>query len=341
LRKKQLQGLKTGRREAEELNLCFFVCFFRFLGRYPSCQRRSFAASASHLGKTKGEGVAMKRIAILGLGLIGGSLALALSRTDLAEQIAGYDANPDAIGRAKERGAITHRCASAEEAVQGADMVILATPILAMPALLKSIAPALMPGTLVTDTASTKVQVVAWATTLLPKYIVFVGGHPMAGRESSGIDAAEVGLFEGRSYCLTPTRDTPPEAMARMSEVVTRLAAHPLVLDAREHDRLVAGISHLPFVVSSALTRMLGQDEKWSQMAALAASGYRDMSRLAAGSPTMYRDICWTNKEAIVDWMDTLVMELTALRSRIASGDDTLEHYFAQSKHIRDEVYNL
>jgi prephenate dehydrogenase len=163
----------------------------------------------------------------------------------------------------------------------------------------------------------------------------------MAGRESSGIDAAEAGLFEGRTYCLTPMQDTPPEAMARMSEVVTRLAAHPLILDAQEHDRLVAGISHLPFVVSSALARLLGQDERWSQMAALAASGYRDMSRLAAGSPTMYRDICWTNKEAIVDWMDTLVMELSNLRSRIASGDDTLKHYFAQAKHIRDGVYNL
>jgi prephenate dehydrogenase len=283
----------------------------------------------------------MKRIAILGLGLIGGSLALALRQTDLAEQIAGYDANPDATRRAMERGVITHVCATAEEAVQGADMVILATPILAMPAILRSIAPALRPGTLVTDTASTKVQVVEWATTLLPEDIVFVGGHPMAGRESSGIDAAEAGLFEGCTYCLTPMRDTPPEAMARMSTVVTRLAAHPLVLDAQEHDRLVAGISHLPFVVSSTLTRMLGQDEKWPQMAALAASGYRDMSRLAAGSPTMYRDICLTNKEAIVDWMDTLVMALTDLRSRIASGDDTLEPYFAQAKHIRDGAYNL
>jgi len=283
----------------------------------------------------------MERIAVLGLGLIGGSLALALRHAGVAEQIAGYDANPDTIRRAKERGIVTHVCTTAEEAVQGAELVILATPILAMPALLKSIAPALKPGTLVTDTASTKVQVVEWATTLLPNNIVFVGGHPMAGRERSGIDAADAGLFEGCTYCLTPTIETPSDAVARMSEVVTRLLAHPLLLDAQEHDRLVAGISHLPFVLSSALVRMLGQDERWSHMAALAASGYRDMSRLAAGSPTMYRDICWTNKEAIVDWIDSLVMELANLRSRIASGDDTLEHYFAQAKHIRDGVHNL
>jgi prephenate dehydrogenase len=282
----------------------------------------------------------MERIAVLGLGLIGGSLALALHQADVAERIAGYDANPHTAHRAVERNAITQMCATAEEAVQQADMVILATPILAMPELLMRIAPALKPGTLVTDTASTKVQVVEWAGTLLPAHTVFVGGHPMAGRELSGIDAAEAGLFEGCTYCLTPTPHTPSAAIVRLKEVVVRLAAHPMILDAREHDRLVAGISHLPFVVSSALARMLGQDEGWSQMAALAASGYRDISRLAAGSPTMYRDICSTNKEAIVDWLDALVMQLAELRSLIATGDDSLENYFAQAKHVRDGVYN-
>ncbi|HEX6484647.1 MAG TPA: prephenate dehydrogenase/arogenate dehydrogenase family protein [Ktedonobacteraceae bacterium] len=281
----------------------------------------------------------MERIAVLGLGLIGGSLALAL-RADLAEQIAGYDADLDATRRAMERNAITHLCVTAEEAVQQADMVILATPIRAMPELLMRIAPALKPGALVTDTASTKVQVVEWARTLLPLQVIFVGGHPMAGRESSGIDAAETGLFEGCTYCLTPTVHTPPDAVMRLRELVTRLAAHPLLLDAQQHDRLVAGISHLPFVVSSALVQMLSQDEGWSEMAQLAASGYRDISRLAAGSPAMYRDICSTNKEAIVDWLDSLIMHLAKLRSLIATGDDSLENYFAQAKHVRDGVYN-
>lgn len=283
----------------------------------------------------------MERIAVLGLGLIGGSLALALRQTNLAAQIAGYDASLDATRCAMERNAITHVCGTAEEAVQQADTVILATPIRAIPELLMRIAPALKPGALVTDTASTKVQVVEWARTLLPTHVVFVGGHPMAGRESSGIDAAEAGLFEGCTYCLTPTAQTQPDAVTRLREFVTRLAAHPLLLDAQEHDLLVAGISHLPFVVSSALVRMLGQDENWSEMAKLAASGYRDISRLAAGSPAMYRDICSTNKEAIINWLDTLVMQLAELRSLIANGDDSLENYFAQAKHVRNEVYNL
>ncbi|HJT59613.1 MAG TPA: prephenate dehydrogenase [Ktedonobacteraceae bacterium] len=278
----------------------------------------------------------MKRIAVLGLGLIGGSLALAIRQAHLSEQIVGYDAYPDAACRAKERGAITHSCVTAEEAVQGADVVILATPILTIPALLKRIAPALKPGALVTDTASTKARVVEWARASLPAHAVFVGGHPMAGRETSGIDAAEMGLFEGCTYCLTPTVDTPSDAVARLSELVTRLAAHPLILDAQEHDRLVAGISHLPFVVSAALVRMLGQHEDWTQMAILAAGGFRDTSRLAAGSPTMYRDICSTNKEAIIGWIDTLTMQLADLRSLIATSDDTVEHFFAEAKDIRD-----
>jgi prephenate dehydrogenase len=282
----------------------------------------------------------MEKIAVLGLGLIGGSLGLALQQTGIARQIAGYDSNPDATHRALARGAITHMCITVEEAVQQADMVVLATPILALPELFERIAPALKPGVLVTDTASTKAQILAWASTLLPANVVFVGGHPMAGREQTGIEAAEVGLFEGCAYCLTPTAQTPTEALAQLSEIVQRLGAHPLVLDAGRHDHLVAGISHLPFVLSSVLVQALCRDKDWSDMTRLAAGGFRDMSRLAAGSPTMYRDICLTNKEAILGWLDALAWQLEHVRSIIAMSDDDLERYFAQAKHIREVAYS-
>jgi prephenate dehydrogenase len=283
--------------------------------------------------------VCMESIAVLGLGLIGGSLALALCEANLAKHIAGYDVDPETTRRTRELGAITHAYATAEEAAQQADLVIVATPIREIPALLERIAPALKPGTLVTDTASTKRQVVQWATDLLPEHVVFVGGHPMAGRERTGIEAAERGLFAGCTYCLTPTIDTPPEAVVRLSDLITGLAAHPLVMGAQEHDRLVAGISHLPFVVSAALVRTLGRDEDWARMSVLAASGYRDISRLAAGSPAMYHDICGTNREAIVHWLDRLAIQLAELRSLMVTSDETLEHYFAQAKDIRDGVY--
>jgi prephenate dehydrogenase len=127
--------------------------------------------------------------------------------------------------------------------------------------------------------------------------------------------------------------------MLQLSGVLSQLAAHPLVVDAQEHDRLVAGISHLPFVVSAALVQMLGQDEDWARMSVLAAGGYRDMSRLAAGSPTMHHDICWTNKEAIVHWLDRLALQLAELRSLMVTGDETLDRYCAQAKQVRDGVY--
>lgn len=281
----------------------------------------------------------MEKIAVLGLGLIGGSLGLALHHAGIARHIAGYDSNPDATHLALARGAITDMCNSAEKAVQQADMVVLATPILAMPELLERIAPALKPGVLVTDTASTKAQILDWAKTLLPANVVFVGGHPMSGREHSGIEAAEVGLFEGCTYCLIPALQASSEGVMRMSEIVLQFGAHPLVIDAVRHDRLVAGISHLPFLLSSALVQCLGKEEDWNEMTTLAAGGFRDMSRLAAGSPTMYRDICATNKEEILNWLDAMSFQLDSIRMLIARDDDALEPYFAQAKKMRETAF--
>ena len=282
----------------------------------------------------------MEKIAVLGLGLIGGSLGLALHQASVTKHISGYDSNPDATYQAWELGAITEICNTAEKAVQQADMVILATPILAMPELLEHIAPELKRGVLVTDTASTKVQILNWAKTLLPANVMFVGGHPMAGRELSGIKAAEVGMFEGCAYCLIPTAQASSEGVAQLSEVVLRLGAHPLVLDADRHDRLVAGISHLPFVLSSALVQCLSKEEDWKELTTLAAGGFRDMSRLAAGNPIMYRDICITNKEEILNWLDALALELNNIRSLIARDDENLEPYFAQAKQLRETAFN-
>ena len=282
----------------------------------------------------------MKKIAVLGLGLIGGSLGLALHQAGVANHISGYDSNPDATYQAWEIGAITEICNTAEKAVQQADMVILATPILAMPELLENIAPELKRGVLVTDTASTKVQILNWAKTLLPANVMFVGGHPMAGRELSGIEAAEVGLFEGCAYCLIPAAQASSEGVAQLSEIVIRLGAHPLVLDADRHDRLVAGISHLPFVLSSALVQCLSKEEGWKELTTLAAGGFRDTSRLAAGSPPMYRDICVTNKAEILNWLDALALELDNIRSLIARDDENLETYFAQAKQLRETAFS-
>lgn len=162
----------------------------------------------------------------------------------------------------------------------------------------------------------------------------------MAGRELSGIQAAEVGLFEGSTYCLIPAGQASSEGVAQLSEIVMQLGAHPLVLDADRHDRLVAGISHLPFVLSSALVQCLSKEEDWRELTTLAAGGFRDMSRLAAGSPTMYRDICVTNKEEILNWLDALESELNNIRSIIAGDNGVLEPYFVQAKQLRETAFS-
>ena len=162
----------------------------------------------------------------------------------------------------------------------------------------------------------------------------------MAGRELSGIKAAEVGLFEGCAYCLIPAAQASSKGVAQLSEIVMRIGAHPLVLDADRHDRLVAGISHLPFVLSSALVQCLSKEDDWKDLTTIAAGGFRDMSRLAAGSPTMYRDICVTNKEEILNWLDALALELDNIRSLLTRDDEVLEPYFAQAKQLRETVFS-
>jgi len=282
----------------------------------------------------------MEKLAVLGLGLIGGSLGLALQKAGVAKHISGYDSNHSSTYQAWKMGAITEICDKAENAVEEADMVILATPILAMRELLERIAPRLKRGVLVTDTASTKVQILKWATSSLPAHVMFVGGHPMAGRELSGIKAAEAGLFEGCAYCLIPAGHASTEGVAQLNEIVLKLGAHPLILDADRHDRLVAGISHLPFLLSSALVQCLSKKENWRELTNLAAGGFRDMSRLAAGSPTMYRDICVTNKEEILIWLDALASELDNIRALITLDDEVLESYFTQAKQLRETAFS-
>jgi len=147
-------------------------------------------------------------------------------------------------------------------------------------------------------------------------------------------------LFEGCTYCLIPLGLASTEGVEQLSGIVMKLGAHPLVLDADRHDRLVAGISHLPFVLSSALVQCLSKQEDWRELTTLAAGGFRDMSRLAAGSPTMYRDICVTNKEEILKCLDALSSELDNIRSLISHDDEVLEPYFARAKQLRETAFS-
>jgi prephenate dehydrogenase len=278
-----------------------------------------------------------QRVAIIGIGLIGGSIGLALRQKRAAIKVVGYDPARGVCDRACRIGAIDQCCDTLEDAVCGAELVILATPVGAMQRLLQGLATVLSPGTVVTDVASTKAQVIHWAEGLLPESVAFVGGHPMAGREVSGIDAADATLFHGRIYCLTPTARTSAAAVSTVCSLVEILGARVRFLDAVAHDEQVASISHLPFLASVALMNTVAEDDTWHDAALLAASGFRDASRLAAGSPEMYRDICLTNGDAIVGWLDKYIESLQVLREHVAGHDGEVDEVFELAQERRLE----
>jgi prephenate dehydrogenase len=279
----------------------------------------------------------LRRIAIAGLGLIGGSLCLALKRSGPGDaELVGYVRRPEAGERALALGAVDRVEDSLDSAVSGADIVILATPTMSIKDILAQIGPSLPPGCLVTDTASTKVEVMGWAEEYLPATVDFVGGHPMAGKELSGMEAAEADLFVGRTYCLVPGRGASPASVQVATDLVRAIGADPLFITASEHDACVAAVSHLPLVVSSALISATTQSPLWPGMSRLAAGGYRDATRLAAQHPRMNRDICLTNRENILGWIDELLAELGRFRRLIGEGSEAeLEQAFLEARQSR------
>lgn len=277
------------------------------------------------------------RVAILGLGLMGTSLGIALRRRGLAREVAGYDLAPGVAARAHGCGAVTEVCGTVEDAVAAADLVVLATPVLAVPMVMAACAASLAPAAIVTDVCSTKAEVVRWAEELLPAPEHFIGGHPMAGRETSGPDAADAELFVGCVWCLAPTHHCDTMALAWLRELVAALGARPLVLDSVEHDEAVAAISHLPLIAAAALTLTAVSAACADLARTLAASGFRDTTRVASGSPRMGRDILLTNREPMLACLDAYLAQLHRLRDAIAVGNaDTLERALTEVRRVRD-----
>ena len=258
--------------------------------------------------------------AILGLGLIGGSLALALRSSGIAASVTGYDADPETARRAASLGAVDRVADDPVAAVAAADTVVLAAPVRSILELLDGIEPHLRPGTLVIDVGSTKRRIVE-RMDRLPAGVRAVGGHPMCGKEHAGIEHAEPGLFSGATFALCPTRRTDDGARRRAERLVAAVGARPLWLEAGDHDAAVASISHLPYVLAVALVRAALDGEGSETAARLAASGFRDTSRLAASNERMMLDILATNGDAVLAALDRAAAKLDALRAHIAAGD--------------------
>lgn len=279
-----------------------------------------------------------RKITIIGLGLIGGSLGMALKASGLSSlEIVGHDREHGAENQAKRIGAIDKGEHNLPRAVQGASMVIIATPVLAVREVMEQIAPDLEPGVIVTDTASTKANVMRWAADVLPGEVSFVGGHPMAGKETAGIEAAEATLFKGKAYCLCPSVTASESSIKAMLGLATAIGAEPLFIDPAEHDQYAAAISHLPLVLSTALFSLMRSSPSWEDMAQLASSGFRDVTRLASTDATMSHDIWSTNREALIHWLGRMEGELARFRKLLEDANDVeLLEIFARTQLERD-----
>jgi prephenate dehydrogenase len=286
----------------------------------------------------------MIRITIIGMGLIGTSLGMALRSADESSAplgkttITGYDADPRHTSEARGRLAIDREARNLGEALRDANLVVVAVPVQAVRDVFRSIAPLLGPGTVVTDMASTKAEVLAWARELLPGTTDFVGGHPMAGREKSGPAAATADLFQNAIYCLTPTPTVRPQALELVEAMVLQAGAKVYFIDPHEHDAYVAGVSHLPFMLATALVESLSRSPSWREMMPLAANGFRDMTRLAAGDVVMHRDIALTNRASLGRWLEETARVLIEIRDQLDANDAAqIETLFERARIAREE----
>jgi len=281
----------------------------------------------------------MPRLAIIGLGLIGGSLGLALKAAQLQGlELIGHDREWGVGGRARRQGVIDRDARTPEEAVADAAVVVIATPVSQVKQTFQDIAPALAEGAVVTDTASTKRDVLRWAQELLPETASFVGGHPIAGKERSGLDAAEASLFQGHAWAVIPTTHAKEDAVRAVENLVRIVGATPVLVDAAEHDSYMAAVSHLPLIAATALFSLNSESKAWPELASLSGPGFRDATRLASTNPDLSHDICLTNQENLLHWLDRYVEELRRYRQLIAEGGEQEELYkqFVKVQTARD-----
>ena len=283
-----------------------------------------------------------RRVAIVGLGLLGGSLGLALKKTGVTGRIVGYARRAETRAQALGAGAVDEGFADVNEAVAGADLVILSTPVAVILDHLPRLQPHLSPQALITDVGSTKRRICERAAEVYGEAPLFLGGHPMAGKERSGLENADAGLFENARYVLTPVRpkDLDDHRVQAFRALVTAIGARPLVTDPATHDRAVAYLSHLPQLLSSGLASLI--EEKHAPgdlLLEVAASGFRDVTRLADSPYSVWRDICLTNTENIQVALDALIEKLESLKMHL--GDRELEREFLAAHRLRNRLREM
>ena len=281
------------------------------------------------------------RVALIGIGLIGSSLAHVMRREKIAGEINVSSRSEATLNRAKELNLGDAYFANAAEAVDDADLVIASVPVGASRSVAKAIAQRLKPGAIVTDVGSTKASVIAQMQPELPDNVHFIPGHPIAGTEYSGPDAGFAALFEDRWCVLTPPANTDEQAVEKLSAFWRACGSKVELMEATHHDQVLALVSHLPQLISYNIVATASDFEDVSKADVIkySASGFRDFTRLAASDPTMWRDVCLHNKEAVLEMLARFSEDLSSLRANIRRGDgDALFELFSKTRSVRRSI---
>ena len=280
----------------------------------------------------------IRRLCIVGVGLIGGSLARALRAADYCTEIVGTSRNAQHLQTAVDLGVIDRFDTDPAAAVAGADMVVVCVPLGAMEKVFAALRPALVPDAVVTDAGSAKASVVEAARRAFGKVPPrLVPGHPIAGTEQSGVEASFAELYRGRRVILTPLAETDETAVAEVRAMWEAAGAEVDTLSVEQHDRVLAATSHLPHLLAYALVDSLARMGEHDEIFRYAAGGFRDFSRIAASDPVMWRDICLANREAVLEMMDGFIKDFDLLARAIRDGDgDALLEVFRRAKTERD-----
>lgn len=279
------------------------------------------------------------KVTLIGVGLLGGSLGLALKRRQLAARVEGYVRRDASVAECERLGVVDRATTDLLAAVKDADLIVFCTPIAQMRALAEQSLPALKPGALITDVGSVKGGVMAELDPLFSKAgAEFIGSHPMAGAEKTGPAAARADLFEKAVCVVTPGTKTSPKSLQRIEELWTAVGGRTLRLTPDQHDSLVARSSHLPHVVAAELANYVLSPAHPKEQPALCASGFRDTTRIASGSPEMWRDIALANRKHLARALGVVVEDLQEFQRALEAGDaKAMEEFFETAKHRRDQ----
>ncbi|MCW2242703.1 prephenate/arogenate dehydrogenase family protein [Azospirillum canadense] len=278
------------------------------------------------------------RVAILGIGLIGSSLARALTEYGVAAHVVCADRSAEACAKAMELGIVERATTDLAEALAGADLVVLATPVGSFAEVGERIGPLLRPGTIVTDVGSVKQAVLRDVGPHMPEGVHLIPGHPVAGTEHSGPEAGFATLFQGRWCIVTPPSGANPEALDKVAEMWRRVGSTVEIMDANHHDRVLAITSHLPHLIAYTIVGTASdlEDDTKSEVIKFSAGGFRDFTRIAASDPVMWRDIFINNREAVLEILQRFTEDLTALQRAIRWGEgEVLQDHFTKTRAIR------